>query len=459
MYSSEVGLFDSFELRGKWWLPDAPDHQVHGTVTYSPEQRLKLRLDGKFQHPEPQNIFSLEPFKAECILGETVEEEFVTLHRAFAPPSSQTETFTANALITGERFSKTSDFLISGALIGYTNLEEWTSVRMLKMEQGASAESYRVSVPTSGIDLFTVRNTAQFQELALFAGVESSFVGPDFSAQLRASFDCDFRKPLLLVEAEAIFVGLGNLLSILQGEATYVTRVRLKIHGRPDDGPPRTANWFRVPRTAESPILSSHEMNLSLRELGDDASCLLGSWFTNASVLDPVYDLLVGTYGRQSERTKFRALAQALEGFHRGAYGGAYMSPDSYEPTRKSLCAAIPAHLDSDFQRRLKDAVKYGFQYSLRTRLKALLQMLKDRTQEAVLREKTQNFIDLMVRVRNYLTHFDESEKPTIVDDIERMYNLNQRIRALLIVLLLTYLGVPEDKVTDGVTSHLNLAR
>jgi hypothetical protein len=66
---------------------------------------------------------------------------------------------------------------------------------------------------------------------------------------------------------------------------------------------------------------------------------------------------------------------------------------------------------------------------------------------------------DRIVQVRNYLPHFDETEKPAIVDDLESMYNLNQRFRALSIILLLKYLGVPEDKVTDGVTSHLKLAR
>lgn len=75
------------------------------------------------------------------------------------------------------------------------------------------------------------------------------------------------------------------------------------------------------------------------------------------------------------------------------------------------------------------------------------------------MQEKSQGFIDLTVRVRNYLTHYVEDERPSIVDNTESMYNLNQRLRALLIVLLLTYLGVPEDKVTDGVASHLNLAR
>jgi hypothetical protein len=123
MYTSDVSLFDSFELRGKWWLPDAPEDRVHGTVSYIPAQRIELRLDGKFQNPKLQNILFLQPFKAECILGETVEEEFVTLCSVFASRVSRTDTFIADALIMGERFSNSSEFLISGALLDYTNLE------------------------------------------------------------------------------------------------------------------------------------------------------------------------------------------------------------------------------------------------------------------------------------------------------------------------------------------------
>jgi hypothetical protein len=45
------------------------------------------------------------------------------------------------------------------------------------------------------------------------------------------------------------------------------------------------------------------------------------------------------------------------------------------------------------------------------------------------------------------------------VDNVQGIYNLNQRLRALLVVLLLTYLGVPEEVVRDGVVSNLKLAR
>ena len=63
-----------------------------------------------------------------------------------------------------------------------------------------------------------------------------------------------------------------------------------------------------------------------------------------------------------------------------------------------------------------------------------------------------------MVKIRNYLTHYDETNRPSILDDIVKMYNLNRRLRALLIVLLLKYQSVPEDKPAAGVGARLDLA-
>ena len=188
MYSSNTGLFDSFELRGKWWLPERPDDRVHGTASYSPGGPIKLRLDGKFTRSKPEDSFAwlrnpysaLKEFNAECILGETIEEERCTLHRAFASHISSTETYTANALVIGEWFNKTSEFAISGALVGYTNLEEWSSVNVLRQEPGATPDDFRVAVSTSPTRVLAVSNAANVRELTLFisAGAKIDHITP-----------------------------------------------------------------------------------------------------------------------------------------------------------------------------------------------------------------------------------------------------------------------------------------
>jgi hypothetical protein len=458
VYSDTSTLLDTFELRGKWWLADRPHDRVHGTVTYSP-QGIRLQLDGRFDRPE----FNYPPvgmavFRPECVLGDTVEGQHCTLYRTFVSHISATNaSVVANALVVGEHLNTLSDFSISGALLHYTNLEEWTCVRAWRPEIGTDPSHFRVVIPTDSTRLFTIRDTEYFRELALIVGTQSSLTASDFTAKTRTHFVCDFLKPVRLPEVQGAVGQLANLLSLLKSEPTYATRVRLKIS---DLGPaPRTADLFYEPGVREHRVLRSHEMNLALKELSDDAMTLFSSWFMHERELAPIYDLLAGTIynTQQNVFTTFLALAQAVESFHRRVHGGVYMSESTYAPIRDAICEAIPSNLEEDFQRRLKDAVKYGHQFSLRTRLKELLRMLKDRTVEAVVKEKPQGFVSLVVSVRNFLTHYDERNKPRIVDDPVGMYNLNQRLRGLLSVLILTHMGVPESKASDGIASHLDL--
>ena len=456
LYSDNIDTFDSFELHGKWWLPDAPHDRIHGTLTFFSSQRVELRLDGKFQHPNLDDMLQ-GPFKTECILGETIEEEFVTVHNAFASRVGKTQTFVADSLFAGTRFNKASDLAISGALVEYTNLDEWASVSLIKTVPGTAPHSFQVVLPTNSQSLLVMQNVPPFMSLELRAAVRTSSRIGSFSAEEHAFFDCVFEKPLTLREVDTILLRLGNLLSVLQGDGTYVKKVRLRIVA-PKNGDSVT-EWFRPSRLTAPVVVSRHDMNLPLHELSAAVAVnLFAAWFASASLLDSVYDLVVGTYGGQSERTKFRALAQAVEAFHRAVYGGTYTDEEFYQPIRKAICAAIPTNLDADFQQRLESAIKYGYQFSLRTRLKKLLETVSEATKDAVIREKTSTFIGILVAVRNYLTHFDDKEKPSIVDTSGDMYNLNQRLGALMIVLLLTHCGVPEDKATKGIVAHLRLA-
>ncbi len=466
MHPGDKGLFETFELRGKWWLPDSPEDQVHGVVSYSAAGPIKLRLDGRFGAAESQDPseFLQNPYpllnrlKAECIVGETVDEEACTLYRGFPSHLSSTQTYTANGLIVGKRFNKVSEISVSGALVGYTNLEEWCSTAILKQEPGSDPGHFRIAVPTSPTSVFTVCDAARVRKLELLVQAQCSFVAGSFSAQTRAYFDIQFEDSLQLQEAEGLMGQLANLLTVLQGRPTHATMIRLKLAG--SETPQNAVNLFRVPRTQSAPPVLAPEMDLPYTEISDYTSKIFRSWFINES-LDPVYDLVVSTIynTRQSVYTNFLALMQAVETLHRRLYGGEYLADSPFQPIRDALCSAIPADLEEDFKQRLESAIKYGNQLSLRTRLKALLRTLSDRTKQSILGEEEKDFVHLTVRTRNYLTHYDEADRPPIIDDVHRMYNLNVRVRALLTILLLIHLGAAEDKVATGLAQHLSLAR
>ncbi|MCU1304946.1 MAG: hypothetical protein JWQ87_5230 [Candidatus Sulfotelmatobacter sp.] len=456
MKSLEPDIFDSFELRGRWWLPERPDDRVHGTLSFS-SNGIRLRLDETFTNPAVNHPFWAAGFRPECILGFTVEEECCTLYKSFCSRIGATQEFLGNALLRGEHFAHASDLLVTGALVEFTNLVEWVDLTLIAQEPGATPDHFRLLIPTSTKRLFTVRETSPFRELTLILGSQISLAAEGVSAERRSHFDLHFLHPLPFPEAEEIIGQLGILVSVLQGENAYANRIRFRIAG--PEGRARSLELFRVPRGSKPAIRSAHDMTMSFTQLSGDAACVFGAWFLNANQLDPVYDLLASSLSpsRHSVRTRFLLLAQAIESFHRRVLGGTYVSVAAYQPVHQAIAAAIPGNLESAFRSRIKDSLRYAYQYSLRTRLKALLKTLTVATKAVIIPGKEADFVDLVVNVRNYLTHYDESTALSLVHDAIGMHNLNEQVRALLTILLLRQMGLSEEKAAGAVNQNFYL--
>jgi len=143
-------------------------------------------------------------------------------------------------------------------------------------------------------------------------------------------------------------------------------------------------------------------------------------------------------------RTKFINLTQALESLHRRTVGGTYLSASEFDPIKDLLNAAVPPDVPADLKRKLSDSLEYANEYSLRKRLKELLRGLDPSTIEMLKIQDIAGTTDVIVRTRNCLTHFNESQRTTIADDIVGLHFMNERLTALLFVLILKRLGVGE---------------
>ncbi len=83
----DLGLFDDFSIRGRWFLPDDPADVVPGELKFS-TSGIELVLDGAFKVlSEPDAFASLlrgDVPKTPTIFGTAVTGEPITLRRAFA---------------------------------------------------------------------------------------------------------------------------------------------------------------------------------------------------------------------------------------------------------------------------------------------------------------------------------------------------------------------------------------
>jgi hypothetical protein len=59
--------------------------------------------------------------------------------------------------------------------------------------------------------------------------------------------------------------------------------------------------------------------------------------------------------------------------------------------------------------------------------------------------------LNLIVDARNYLTHLDEDSKISLNKDIVAMHSMNERLTALLFILILKRLGMDEDRAATGI--------
>src|SRR5690349_4928112 len=72
----EKEQIDDFSFRGTWWLPEAPDTKVSGTLTYDSNEGVRLDLE----HPLEANIFT-HPLKQKSFDRPPIDPQ-----RYFGPP-------------------------------------------------------------------------------------------------------------------------------------------------------------------------------------------------------------------------------------------------------------------------------------------------------------------------------------------------------------------------------------
>jgi hypothetical protein len=454
-------MFSEFALRGRWWLPDKPGDQIPGIVRFSNE-RIELQLDRSFFVQEFSSAWSKGSVKAPVILGYTTDGGSCSLLRAiFWRWSGDEMVFVVNAIVIGAHIEDEIGFPIQKSTIKVTHLEEWAAPRLIHPNPDTASGEITITAPLEPKILLSVKEIPQLKLLFLKAGVQSSLERNQITLTNEAQFHLEFDPPISLTDFNRILRKITNLLSLLVGEAVYPRKVLLETRDERRSDTELLLEYFFALRASPPRKKSEFEMTLPLNALGESgAGDLIRNWFSNDDKLRPVCDLLLGTVYNPSlyVQSTFLSLAQALESLHRRLYEGTYLPKGAYTKISETLKAAIPKDTPPNLKVKLGAMLTWGNELSLKNRLKELFEGL-DQTiaKDLAGNDDLQEFVRLVVDVRNYLTHYDESCKRSIIDSLPEMYNLNQRIRAILTLLIFKYLGVDEVKVFLPLKGNLGL--
>jgi len=441
-------LFEEFEYKGCWWLPEKPERKIPGTLKFVPGEEIDLKLQGTFKDVE--DIDKL--LKLPIVLGLLSDGRKITLYKCqektFHISSSSSLTyssvFVAGFIFIGAHFQKPEDIKFKSISVYYSNLDEWVSISgfdypPLWKDEEIEVKSFSITANINDnleISIIFPRKIKQPRYMRPIS--QEAFI--KFETLKASPF---YNYYLKVIQHLRIFLSLGVTNPI------YPLSIKGIIDEEKDDKSNNSVDIFYIisPRISKLPkVLQPSEMLFTFVDISDKFETILRNWFEKNKILEPVYFLYDAVLYNPNEylENQFLNLIQAIESFHRRIYEGTYVSKDEYKEIYTILINSIPNCVRQDLRKHLSQHLKYGNEFSLRKRLKEIF----DKHGEIlnIFIKNKEDFIDKVINERNYLTHYPkESEKHIVAE--EEFYRINLTLRLILEICLLTEIGFSSEKL------------
>ncbi|MCG2701627.1 hypothetical protein L6273_00615 [Candidatus Parcubacteria bacterium] len=446
-------LFDSFSYTGEWWLPEKPEDKVSGEVSFS-EEGIKLKLVGSFYGPGGFGTMR----KEDIILGFTTDGKKITLVDSFGGqsvsfPGMAAANMTSNRLFIGEWFSSEDELLFSSMSLNCPYLEEWLVVNPITtgydLEEQAIKEFRAKYAPLEPLEGRIENIDASFRTGCAFSTKsDARMLSWEYASFFK--FIPDSIQPFSW--HMDVYSDFTNLLTLFIGEPVYARQVRLRKAEEPNDD--IIDVFFRQGAEATRESVHPHDMLVTLPQIRDNLADVLDAWFAKKEVLEPVYNLFfaVDYSPRMYLDVKLLFYAHALESFHREVEKGYYYGEEEWPSVQDDLNSRIPNGLPEDFRARLVSQIKYANEYSLRKRLYEIYDSLGEDLKR-LFTDEPEAFIESVVKTRNYLVHHSPEDKAFVLRR-RPLHVAVQKLKILIIFLLLKELGIDESLITTSVSNN-----
>ena len=474
MPSQHSLLKDDFEYRGLWWLPNNPELQLSGEVKFTHSEYILLEISVKsdeqdreyfeiyklFTIDEPPIIHGLSDIGAKITLYKVIE-----CLEGPAYVGYRKLRLYIHYIFVGKHFFNVESLKFSSMKLNLTYLEKWMCPRFeRKFVKACDSPKGTRETIIRAIDIKEYETKVEKidAKIKIFCGLTSG--GGSFS-QMRLSYltnlSVESKKEETFDWFEDKLSKLQHLFTLLVGIPVYPTFVR--FYGKTiDESLERDVQLFYIIHNSQLiEEIQFNDMLTTFPKVENHLSTCIEKWFIKSDSLQSIYMLFFATLSDKMMymEQRFLSRVQALESFHRTVYGNdaKYVSDSEYENILNSLKCAIPEGTNDNLKKKLVHTLKHGNQFSLRTRLKQLINFCWEECFENFTPKKSR-FIQLVTDTRNYLTHLDDETKGEIADGIE-LYLLNERLKYLLFILFLNELDIQKKDVYSFLKAYKGISK
>ncbi len=445
-----------FEVKGFWWLPETPEKEIPGTLSFSPGQPLHLELMGALNQTKNDQIQPPEMINPPIIQGVLSDGRQVTLQNCLQNHSSinfgvgiATTRFISHIAFVGVYFEKNEQVKFREVSLCFKFLDEWFG-----------KNSFNSKHSEGGSLVVTYKRPSPIKTLVNDFHIDFECLGPSESLD-RHTYVKIVQEARINIWSESektiddyfpIIRLLQYFLTLAMTEPTFVTKAIGKTDAAMEEEPNHdfympieiyfpAAGWKR-----ETTELNWFEMLFRLPDIEDRLELILNNWVTKSEIIRPVYDLYFSAiYSHIYPEFELLSLAQAMETYHRRVYGGQYQPDEEYSHgLYKTLVAAIPENVASGFKDSLKKGkLRYANEYSFRKRILLLGDHLSQNMKINFLGDKKQQglFADQVSDTRNYFTHYSPELKEKAALKGEELRDLRRKLRLILQICFLEQVG------------------
>jgi hypothetical protein len=468
---------DAFELKGRWWLPESPENEVPGELIYSPDDDVRLELQGDLHAPDDGGFHPPIFRNAGLILGITLKGKEVSLLDCTQLKGNVTlgesrvipqTAFRCKYAFIGYHFESSVTVKFKEILVRFTQLDDWFDQNPFHYEQSNSFSEVNLGYNAPESCQATVG-----EYTILFFSVGPSLSRPsagEFSISQKAwikitSINCErnFQDFLPVIRRIQDFLTLGVGIPVFPIEMEGFCESNTQILENGKVYPYSIQIFYALPWQAK-PMRRIYptEMVFTLKYLQDRLEIFLQNWFAKSDDLKPVLDIYFSLLYRDDIYAEFRflGLAQAIETYHRRMYGGKYQPDDEYiAGLYKRFLQVIPSDINRSFRKSLTEGkLRFANEYSLRKRLQELIRSLQNILLFPFIADTTERnkFIDQVCNTRNYLTHYDIELQSKAATTGEEIYQLQIELRAILDALFLRDIGFAVDGINELLNKNRN---
>ena len=436
-----LGAQQPFEMRGVFWLPEAKDQRLSGTLHFAPSEGVRLRLIGKLgEFCSCLNVVHGIVEDAECTL-------FTCTAEGFTSSALILSEFRADIAIIGAHVSSMKEALFFSAKVRFDCLDDWVHF---------SAFSFPVADRLSGRppSRFDINEQVSVSANVGAQGCAISLVGDQqgtissryINWEHHSFLHIAWSNPVSLHDLCWTVSELRHLIALLTWQRVHLAYLCIANKKVPASYHGSGCRWCGIFGAVEpqgGAYSASHWMLTDFSDVQAHFPVIAEAWFAGDKSLRDARGLLTGLIESEGQFMEFEflALVQIVEALHRIKSPRRYMADADYEFVKSALTAAIPAGLGEDHRQSLRSRIKYGNELSLRTRLIELLLDVPDNLR-SVLATDPRSFTSEVVDGRNYLTHRDEDLASRELKP-EQLRQTCQRLKLLLTVHFLHSLGMP----------------